>query len=182
MRSIEDLILLHIITFMENLMNLTKSLLKDLKVLFVEYKYYAKHELKAVIIEEPIQLFKKIAKFSFDLLAKAKTYLTIKGTPITILVILLSILYYIIDLPSTYLYITLFFYLVHIFARKIDSRFPIAGALLLLIITPFYLIKNLESYANYLATIAYFLLVIGVIRQFYEYVKNHQSQTGNMMQ
>jgi len=52
-----------------------------------------------------------------------------------------------------------------------DGKIQIGDALTLLIITPFLLIRNLENYANYTATLAYFLLVIGVVKQFLEYLR-----------
>ncbi len=75
------------------------------------------------------------------------------------------------NLPEYYSYIGFGIYFLAIFILRIDSRIPIAFALILLVITPFYLIKNLEVFANYLATLAYFFLVIGVIKQFIEYLR-----------
>jgi hypothetical protein len=92
---------------------------------------------------------------------------------ITLIVILTAMLLYRFSLPSYVLYVLLLVYFILTFAVKMDSRLPIAGALLLLIMTPFFLIRNVENYANYLATLAYFLLVIGVIKQFVEYLKNN---------
>ena len=89
-----------------------------------------------------------------------------KGAAFTAAVALFSILTYNDGLSLGYTYGAFALYLVFIF--RIDSRIPIAAALLLLAATPFYLIRNLEAFANHLATLAYFFLVIGVIKQFYE--------------
>ena len=79
--------------------------------------------------------------------------------------------------PEWYQTVVLGLYFILSILIDIDSRIPIAAALILLIITPIYLIKNLENYANFLATIAYFFLVIGVIKQFIEYLKESKEQT-----
>ena len=101
----------------------------------------------------------------------ALTLLFYQGVRLTLVVVLLSILFYMRQWPDYLMYLLFLAYLIWVFIKKIDSRVPIAAALLLLIATPIYLILNLESYANYLATLAYFFLVIGVIKQFVEYLK-----------
>ena len=107
----------------------------------------------------------------FDGLIKEFKYRNIAFTAI---LMLLGIYFYQYALPDWYFYVALLAYFILMFIAKIDSRLPIAGALLLLIMTPFFLIRNLENYANYLATMAYFLLVIGVIKQFVEYLRENK--------
>jgi len=89
----------------------------------------------------------------------------------TALIMLCAVILYRYNSPGYYLYYMLGVYFVFVFLLRIDSRIPIGAALALLLITPFLLIRNLENYANYTATLAYFLLVIGVIKQFAEYLK-----------
>jgi hypothetical protein len=92
------------------------------------------------------------------------------GISITIIVLVLSILLYRFLLPPYAMYSLLLIYTIVLFWQKLDARIPIAAALLLLLITPFYLIAHLENYANYLAMQAYFFLVIGVLQQLVDYV------------
>ncbi len=68
-------------------------------------------------------------------------------------------------------------YLALLFFFKIDSRMAIGAALILLVATPIYLILKLEAFANYLATVAYFFLVVGVIKQFFEYLRERKTET-----
>ena len=61
--------------------------------------------------------------------------------------------------------------------NKYDSRIPIALALLLLVISAFVLLSS-EALANDLATYTYYLLVVGVILEAADYIregrKNHK--------
>ena len=59
-----------------------------------------------------------------------------------------------------------------IIIRKHDSRIPIAFALILLALCAFQLAFQTESAANSTAILAYYLLCVGVIAQFIEYIKN----------
>ncbi len=56
--------------------------------------------------------------------------------------------------------------------RKHDSRIPIAFALTLLALCAFQLAFTTETAANSTAILAYYLLCVGVIAQFIEYIKN----------
>ena len=56
--------------------------------------------------------------------------------------------------------------------RKHDSRIPIAFALILLMLSAFQLAFQTEAAANATAILAYYLLCVGVIAQFIEYIKN----------
>ncbi|MFH1126511.1 MAG: hypothetical protein V1718_00180 [archaeon] len=56
--------------------------------------------------------------------------------------------------------------------RKQDSRIPIAFALILLMVSAFQLAFQTESAANQTAILAYYLLCVGVLAQFIEYIKN----------
>jgi len=102
--------------------------------------------------------------------------LTYRNIIITALLMLVSISFYRYNLPDAYLYTTLIVYFILVFILKIDSRLPIGAALLFLIMTPVFLIRNLENYANYLATLAYFLLVMGVVKQFVEYLREKKNE------
>lgn len=93
---------------------------------------------------------------------------------LTAITILISIFFYNENYPESYTLMLFGIYLIVTFTVKMDSRIPIAAALILLIITPFYLIKNLESYANFIATLAYYFLVIGVVKQFVEYLREQK--------
>lgn len=59
-----------------------------------------------------------------------------------------------------------------IIIRKYDSRVPIAFALILLALAAFQLAFTTEAQANNTAILAYYLLCVGVIAQFIEYLKN----------
>ena len=52
---------------------------------------------------------------------------------------------------------------------------PILAALLLLILCPFLLIQKREAFANQIAIYSYYFLVIGVIKQFKDYIKDVRS-------
>ena len=64
--------------------------------------------------------------------------------------------------------------LIIIIIRKHDSRIPIAFALILLALAAFQLAFTTEAAANNTAILAYYLLCVGVIAQFIEYIKNPQ--------
>ncbi len=53
-----------------------------------------------------------------------------------------------------------------------DSRIPAAFALTLLALSAFQLAFTTETAANSTAILAYYLLCVGVIAQFIEYIKN----------
>jgi len=59
-------------------------------------------------------------------------------------------------------------------ALRVDSRIAIGIALLLLAYTPFILIGGNEAYANQIAIYAYYFLVIGVVQQFAEYLRENK--------
>lgn len=70
-----------------------------------------------------------------------------------------------------------YFILVYFFIslmQKYDSRIPIVFALFLLFLTAITLMQGLEKAANQIAIYAYYLLVIGVVLQLIEYVRNPQ--------
>lgn len=57
----------------------------------------------------------------------------------------------------------------------IDSRFPIAAAIFLLIGAAIYLQFD-EKFANKLAIYAYYFLVVGVVLQLIEYIREKEEQ------
>ncbi len=61
--------------------------------------------------------------------------------------------------------------------RKHDSRIPIAFALILLALSAFQLAFMTEVAANNTAILAYYLLCVGVIAQFIEYIKSPEDTT-----
>ncbi len=67
---------------------------------------------------------------------------------------------------------TFFALLLIIVIRKHDSRIPIAYALILLLISAFKLAFQTETAANQTAIFVYYLLCVGVIAQFIEYLRN----------
>lgn len=60
--------------------------------------------------------------------------------------------------------------------KKYDSRIPIAFALLLLIISAFVLAYKNEALANQIAIYAYYYLVVGVLLQLIEYIRNPEDE------
>ena len=60
--------------------------------------------------------------------------------------------------------------------RKHDSRISIAFALILLALSAFQLAFMTETAANNTAILAYYLLCVGVIAQFIEYIKNPEDE------
>ncbi len=56
--------------------------------------------------------------------------------------------------------------------QKHDSRIPIAFALILLMLSAFQLAFITETAANHSAIFAYYLLCVGVLAQFIEYLRN----------
>jgi len=72
-----------------------------------------------------------------------------------------------------------YFILIYFFISlilKLDSRIPIAFALLLLFLTAVTLVQGLENAANQIAIYAYYLLVVGVVLQLIEYIRNPQEE------
>jgi hypothetical protein len=70
-----------------------------------------------------------------------------------------------------------YFILIYFFIsliQKYDSRIPIAFALFLLFLTAITLAQGLENAANQIAIYAYYFLVIGVVQQLIESVRNPQ--------
>jgi hypothetical protein len=70
-----------------------------------------------------------------------------------------------------------YFILIYFFIsliQKFDSRIPIAFALLLLFLTAIILVQGQEKAANQIAIYAYYFLVIGVVQQLIEYIRNPQ--------
>jgi uncharacterized membrane protein len=68
-------------------------------------------------------------------------------------------------------YLLLIYFIVSL-KLKLDSRIPIALALGLLFMTAITLVQGAESSANQLAVFAYYLLVVGVVLQLIEYIRN----------
>lgn len=64
-------------------------------------------------------------------------------------------------------FITLIIYVL----RKYDSRILISFAIILLISTAAVLARGLESHAEQIAILAYYFLVVGVVAQFVEYLR-----------
>ncbi len=72
-----------------------------------------------------------------------------------------------------------YFILIYFFVSlilKLDSRIPIAFALLLLFLTAVTLVQGLENAANQIAIYAYYFLVVGVVLQLIEYIRNPQKE------
>jgi len=70
-----------------------------------------------------------------------------------------------------------YFILIYFFIsliQKFDSRIPIAFALFLLFLTAIILVQGQEKAANQIAIYAYYFLVIGVVQQLIEYIRNPQ--------
>ncbi len=67
---------------------------------------------------------------------------------------------------------TFFALLLIIVIKKHDSRIPIAYAIIMLLISAFQLAFQSETVANQTAIIVYYLLCVGVMAQFIEYIKN----------
>ena len=68
-----------------------------------------------------------------------------------------------------------YFILIYLFISlilKLDSRIPIAFALFLLFLTAITLVQGLENAANQIAIYSYYFLVVGVLLQLIEYVRN----------
>ena len=108
---------------------------------------------------------KTLAKTAWKNLLKYK-----KDINATLLLVFIAVIIYSSQLSYTYLYISFLIYCIAGFPLKIRSNTPIIAALILLAITPIFLIKGFENYANYIAIMAYFFLVIGVVRKFIAYV------------
>jgi CHASE3 domain sensor protein len=60
-----------------------------------------------------------------------------------------------------------------------SSGIFVLGAILCLIISAMLLVKNNEYLANKIAEYAYFLLVVGVLGAFYEYIRDIRKNTGD---
>ena len=67
------------------------------------------------------------------------------------------------------------FYFVVSLIYSLDSRYPIAAAILLLISAAIFLPKD-EAFANKLAIYAYYFLVVGVALQLIEYIKEQRKE------
>ncbi len=63
--------------------------------------------------------------------------------------------------------------------QKHDSRIPIGFALLLLVLSAFQLAFITETAANRSAIFAYYLLCVGVLSQFIEYLRNPEEEEDN---
>ena len=93
-----------------------------------------------------------------------------KGILMAGALILASVVIYNDNLGEGIVYALFLAYGLLVFVLREDSRISVAAALVLLVLTPAYLIRGLEDFANFLATLAYFFLVIGVAKQFVEYI------------
>ncbi len=62
------------------------------------------------------------------------------------------------------------------FRRKYDSRILIGAALFCLVACPLFLIANNEKVAEKIAIYAYYFLVVGVIKQFVEYIREDKKE------
>jgi len=76
------------------------------------------------------------------------------------------------DEDSKTLLIFTFYFIISLIYR-IDSRFPIIAAIILLVSAAVYLQSD-EKFANKLAIYAYYFLVIGVVLQLIEYVREKE--------
>ena len=74
---------------------------------------------------------------------------------------------------------TFFVLLLIIVTRKRESRIPIVYALIMLLLCAFELAFRTENAANKSAILAYYLLCVGVITQFIEYMKNPEVDDNN---
>jgi len=95
-------------------------------------------------------------------------YIVSIGLMVAILNYYTQIFYYLIKAMP---YLLLIYFIVSL-KLKLDSRIPIALALGLLFLTAITLVRGAESSANQLAIFAYYLLVVGVVLQLIEYIRN----------
>src|SRR3989344_8076039 len=100
----------------------------------------------------------------------------IAGLVFVFVLLISPILNYKLNFPSeTIINILFLVYFIFVLFFNINSKMPILAALLLLILTPFLLIQKREAFANQVAMYSYYFLVIGVIKQFKDYVKDVRS-------
>ena len=75
---------------------------------------------------------------------------------------------------SVYIDVFYVIYLACLIITNSDTKEPIIGALILLIITPLLLISKKGNFANVVAIGAYYLLVIGVLAQLVDFIKENR--------
>lgn len=109
---------------------------------------------------------------SFELIKNNRTTMIFYAAFLGLIMVIINyydqfIYYFIKVIP----YLLLIYFFVSL-KLKLDSRIPIALALGLLFLTAVTLVWGLESTANQLAIFAYYLLVVGVVLQLIEYIRN----------
>lgn len=74
---------------------------------------------------------------------------------------------------SHYLFLA---YFIVALVNRLDSRYSIGVALALLFFTAIILVQKKEDLANQMAIYAYYFLVVGVVLQFLEYIRNKEGE------
>jgi septum site-determining protein MinD len=77
------------------------------------------------------------------------------------------------DLAEKSHYLFLLYFIISLVFR-LDSRYPIGGAIALLFFTAILLVQEKEDFANQIAIYAYYFLVIGVVLQIADYVRGDE--------
>jgi len=123
----------------------------------------------------------KSIKFSSEILIPsiAKTQISY----VVYFLLILAVSFVLIFFSSKFLFqlgdLIPYFILIYLFISlilKLDSRIPIAFALLLLLLTATTLVQGLENAANQIAIYAYYFLVAGVMLQLIEYIRNPETE------
>jgi len=77
------------------------------------------------------------------------------------------------NLPNYFDFIYLV-YFIYIVIAKSDTREPVVGALILLVITPFLLMRSLENFAELTAIGAFYLLVVSVFALLVKFISENR--------
>lgn len=89
---------------------------------------------------------------------------------ISLFVLLFVVLIFRENIPEKSHYLFLLYFIISL-VHRLDSRYPIVAALTLLFFTAILLVQEKEDFANQIAIYAYYFLVIGVVLQLVEYVR-----------
>lgn len=146
-----------------------------------EFEKLSFSELKKVGFEYLKKLREKKLEFGFPSNLVKDTVNIIKENKITVLKWGFGLLLYGYFLNWVYpkvsidefMFFVLLFYIPLSLRLKLDSRYPIASALFLLVVCAITLAQGYEENANRIAIYAYYGLVIGVSLQFVEYTQEH---------
>lgn len=103
--------------------------------------------------------------------AKARTMVEDKAAILSLLVLVVVVAVFRGEIREKAHYLFLLYFVI-LLVNRIDARYSIGAALILLLFTAVLLVQKKEAFANQVAIYAYYFLVVGVVLQLIEYIRH----------